>query len=157
PDRMKTIFFGTAITGMLLSACGGGGDQGTGAGGASAGSGSGSVSNGSSMSTASSSGVASSGASSSGSGGMGPTALCTPMPPPSGNIIPVTPADASKLQSLAYNAKNGDTLLLEDGTYHLGGAYMQFVAGATLRSKSGDPTKVIIDGDWQSNEIVQVT
>lgn len=68
----------------------------------------------------------------------------------------MTPAQAGELQSLAYSAKDGDVLLLDDGTYHLGGAYLQFVAAATLRSKSGDPGKVILDGDWQSSEIVQI-
>src|SRR5438046_163995 len=95
---------------------------------------------------------------STGGGGMMPSATCTqfPPPPPGGNIIPVTPADAGNLQSLAFNAQDGDTLLLDDGTYHLAGSYMQFVHGAALRSKSGDPSKVIIDGDWQSSEDIQI-
>src|SRR5262245_10526314 len=144
---MKTIFLGLAISGVLLSACGGSGESNsTGTGGASTSTST--ASSGASMSTAASSG--------SGTGGTGPTAQCTPLPPPSGNVIPVTVADAGNLQALASNAKAGDTLLLDDGTYHLAGSYIRFATGATLRSKSGDPTKVIIDGDWQSAEVVQV-
>src|SRR5262245_33866285 len=112
---MKTIFLGLAISGVLLSACGGSGESSsTGTGGASTST----ASSGASMSTAASSG--------SGTGGTGPTAGCAPLPPPSGNVIPVTVADAGNLQSLASNAKAGDTLLLDDGTYHLAGSYIRF-------------------------------
>jgi hypothetical protein len=134
----------------MLSALGcGGGDGTTGAGGATA-------SSGASTSAASSGTGGGSSSSSSGAGGMMPGSACAPLPAPSGNVISVTPAQAGDLPSLAFEAKDGDTLLLEDGTYHLGGAFLHFVAGATLRSKSGDATKVILDGDWQSAEVVQI-
>lgn len=145
---------------LLVAAACGGASGSTGAGGATTTTTPGSTSTepasggGSSSSNTSSSSSSSGGGG--GAGGAAPGGACDPLPPPSGNVIAVAPSDAGKLQALAYGAKDGDTLLLDDGTYHLGGAYLQFVAGATLRSKSGDPTKVILDGDWQSSEIVQI-
>jgi len=144
----------------LLLGCGGGGEDGTGgAGGGAGGAGGASSSSSGSMSNSSSSGVGGGGggAGGGGGGGGGGGVDCAPLAAPSGNIVTVSPAEVGGLPGIVYDAKTGDTILLEDGTYDLAGGFLQFrTPGVTLRSKSGDPTKVIIDGSWQSTELCQV-
>ncbi len=151
---MRILLSGALAFGFLLG-CGGGGETS----GASGAGGAGGASSSSNTASATGTGGASSTSSSStGAGGGGSVSdSCAPLPAPTGNIINVTPADVGKLPSIVYDAKTGDTILLEDGTYDLAGAFLQFpTAGVSLRSKSGDPSKVILDGSWQSNEICQV-
>jgi hypothetical protein len=40
---------------------------------------------------------------------------CGPLPPPTGNIINVNPAQAGQLSSIVANAATGDTIMLGDG------------------------------------------
>ncbi|WP_437534947.1 right-handed parallel beta-helix repeat-containing protein [Sorangium sp. So ce726] len=92
-----------------------------------------------------------------GGGGGSPAALCRPLPPPSGNVIEVGPSQADELQGIAQSAETGDSIVLLDGTYDLNGSYLRFAApGVTLRSKSGNREKVILDGGYASAEIVQI-
>lgn len=92
-----------------------------------------------------------------------PRSLCAPLEAPTGNTIIVTPAQASELPSIIAAANTGDTILLEDGTYKstLDGESSRRLIfrkpGITLRSASGDPTKVIIDAEYKTNELVYVT
>mgnify|MGYP000082453513 CR=1 FL=1 len=92
-----------------------------------------------------------------------PRSLCAPMEAPSGNVITVTPSQANDLPSIIASANTGDTILLEDGVYKStlsgeGSRRLIFrTPGITLRSASGDPTKVIIDGEYNTNELVYVT
>lgn len=88
-------------------------------------------------------------------------AKCQPLPAPTGTTVVVKPSQAGELRTIVANAKSGTTILLEDGTYQLGGgdasSRLQFlVPGVTLRSQSGDPTKVILDGGYQTNELVSI-
>jgi len=81
--------------------------------------------------------------------------LCPPLPPPSGVTIEVSSVPA--LQNAVNNAAPGSTILVDDGTYALNGVYLRIVApGVTLRSKSGNREAVVLDGNYQTTEIVQV-
>lgn len=81
---------------------------------------------------------------------------CDPLPPPEGELIEVSPGD-DLVQAIAA-ASEGATVLLDDGTYDVGGAeYIVFdVPGVTLRSRSGDPSSVVIDGGYQIGSILNV-
>lgn len=71
------------------------------------------------------------------------------------NIIIVNPAQAQQLQGIIAAANQGDIILLEDGYYDLNGSYIWFsTPGITLRSVSGNPDAVILDGSYLSTEII---
>ncbi|MCC6555776.1 MAG: hypothetical protein IT372_22670 [Polyangiaceae bacterium] len=94
-----------------------------------------------------------------GGGGGAPAAGCEPLPPPAGNTITVTPADAGSLGAIAAGAQPGDTILLEDGTYPVSGDVVMVLGtpGVTLMSASRDASRVILDGgDYQAREIIQI-
>jgi|KBSSwiStaDraftv2_1062776.scaffolds.fasta_scaffold234512_2 hypothetical protein len=81
---------------------------------------------------------------------------CSPFPAPSGATVSVTAG--MNLVSVVAAAPAGATILLADGTYALGGAIVQIrSAGITLRSASGDATKVIIDGAYTSPEVIAIS
>jgi hypothetical protein len=83
---------------------------------------------------------------------------CTALPAPSGNIRTVTPAQVSQLSGIVSGASPGDTILLEDGTYNLNGSVLWIsTPGITIRSASGNPENVILDGGYDSTEIITVT
>ena len=82
---------------------------------------------------------------------------CAPLPI-TGHAVEV--AASADLVAAVRSAAPGDTLLLANGTYALGGKIRQIVAdGVTLRSKSGDREAVILDGQRSSStgEVVSVT
>lgn len=82
---------------------------------------------------------------------------CEPLARAGGNTISVTPEQAGELQSIVANAAEGDTVLFADGEYELGGAYLWISSpGVTLRSFSGDPESVVLDGEYSTTEIVTV-
>ena len=82
---------------------------------------------------------------------------CAPLGPPDGDVIAVGPDQAAELQGIVAAAGTGAVILLADGTYPLDGAYLWFgTPGVTLRSESGDPEAVIIDGGYATTEIVTV-
>ena len=86
-----------------------------------------------------------------------PDPSCEPLGPPDGNLIAVGPDQVGELQGIVAAAETGDVILLEDGTYPLDGAYLWFgTPGVTLRSESGDPEAVVIDGNYATTEIVTV-
>ncbi len=89
--------------------------------------------------------------------GDGDGASCDPLPAPEGNVIEVTPAQAGELQSIVASAQTGDTISLADGTYDLAGALLWIsTPGVTLRSQSGDREAVILDGGYETTEIVTI-
>jgi hypothetical protein len=56
------------------------------------------------------------------------------------------------------SATSGTTILIADGTYDLNGVYLLFqVPDVTLRSQSGNRDAVVLDGDYVTTEIVQIT
>jgi hypothetical protein len=90
-------------------------------------------------------------------GPVGPANPCPALPAPGGTQIKVTPSQVGQLSGIVYNAQPNTTILLEDGTYALSGSQLHFTQpNVTLRSASGDRDKVIIDGEYNTNEIALV-
>jgi hypothetical protein len=80
---------------------------------------------------------------------------CGPLPPPSGTIVNVS--TVSQLVNAVNAATSGTTILIANGTYNLNGAYLRLaVPNVTLRSASGNREAVILDGNYQTTEIIQV-
>lgn len=154
---------GTGATGGSGGAGAGGeaGTAGTGATGGSGGSGGGT--SGSGGSTGGSGGAGGSNGGSGGSGGTGGTGGgsvgCAPLPAPDpgSNIIDVSPADVGNLSGIVSSATTGDTIRFASGTYDLNGAYLWVSApGVTLRSASGNRDDVVLNGNYQSTEIITI-
>ena len=81
---------------------------------------------------------------------------CQKLPAPTGNIIRVS-TESDLLQAVS-NAQSGDVILLADGDYFLGGSQLNFrVDGVSMRSESGNPEAVTIDGEYQTGEIVAIS
>lgn len=84
-------------------------------------------------------------------------AVCEPLPPPAGNVIFVDPSQVSFLYYAVCNANPGDTILLGDGTYSLNGLYLWVsAADVSIRSASGNREAVILDGNYQTTEIIHI-
>jgi len=80
---------------------------------------------------------------------------CAPLPPPTGTSVTVS--TVTELQNAVNSAASGDTILVADGTYNLDGVYLQFdIPNVTLRSTSGNREDVILDGNYVTEEIVQI-
>jgi len=64
----------------------------------------------------------------------------------------VTVSTTSALLSALQGAAPGATILLEDGTYSFSSGQYVYVGarGVTLRGKSGDATKVVLDGNYNT-------
>lgn len=92
--------------------------------------------------------------------GAGPaTNPCPALPPPTGKVVTVTPAQAKQLPSIVAGAKTGTTIQLAKGTYKMSGSEGQrrltfSVPGVTLRSASGVAKDVVIDGEYVTKEMV---
>jgi hypothetical protein len=83
--------------------------------------------------------------------------LCPALPPPTGNVVDVTPAQAGQLAAIVAGARSGDTIRLADGTYALDGDVLLFATpGVTLRSASGDRDAVVLDGNYQGGNLVAI-
>ena len=81
--------------------------------------------------------------------------FCAPLPPPSGEVVTVS--NVVELVQAVNQATPGNTILLQDGTYVLDGAYLRIdQPNVTLRSASGNREAVILDGNYVTTEIVQV-
>lgn len=84
------------------------------------------------------------------------TDFCPALPQPTGNTVTVN--TVSGLKNQMSNAPSGTTILLEDGTYTLNGAYLVFGnPGITVRSKSGNRDAVIIDANYQGEETFPIS
>ena len=88
-----------------------------------------------------------------------PQQRCAPLPAPKGTIVRVKPSQGAKLPSMIAQAKANTTFLLENGTYKMTGSESQRriqikKPGITIRSASGDASKVIIDGEYKTQEII---
>ncbi len=84
-------------------------------------------------------------------------ARCAPLPAASGNVIRVTPAQAASLPGIVSGAALGSTILLADGTYAVPGTGITLSKPLTLRSESGNPSAVILDGQYTTAEVLRVT
>lgn len=81
--------------------------------------------------------------------------LCAPLPPPFGSTVSVS--NVAQLVTAVNTAASGTTILVANGTYNLNGNYLRFdTPNVTLRSASGDRAAVILDGNYQTTEIVQI-
>ncbi len=83
------------------------------------------------------------------------TAACPPLPPPSGPTLLVS--TVAGLENAVNSTASGTTILVADGVYNLDGVYLRFdTPGVTLRSVSGNREAVVLDGNYQTTEIVQI-
>jgi hypothetical protein len=147
---------------LALGACSdsGSGGSGGGAGGAGATAAGGGGSGGGGAAGAAGSGASSGGGSGAGAAGGAagaPGTGCAPLPKASGAVVQVTPSDTPTLHEMVQAAGAGTTLVLADGSYEIASTLRLSKSGLVLRSASDDPTKVIIDGRYVVNELVQVT
>ncbi|CAG0926811.1 hypothetical protein TFLX_00214 [Thermoflexales bacterium] len=80
---------------------------------------------------------------------------CSPLPPPGGTIVNVS--SVLQLENAVNSAASGTTILIANGTYNLDGVYLRIdVPNITLRSASGNREAVILDGNYQTEEVIQV-
>ncbi|MEM8862790.1 MAG: choice-of-anchor Q domain-containing protein [Chloroflexota bacterium] len=81
--------------------------------------------------------------------------LCAPLAAPTGTIVNVS--TVTELQNAVNSAAPNTTILIADGTYELNGVYLRIdEANVTLRSASGNRKAVMLDGNYQTTEIIQV-
>ncbi len=81
---------------------------------------------------------------------------CAPLPASAGRMVNVNSVDG--LMQAVDTAQTGDVILLANGTYNLNGKYLWIdVPNLTLRSASGDREAVILDGNYQTTEIITIT
>ena len=86
---------------------------------------------------------------------------CPSLPPPAGATIEVTPGEADNLRAIVAGAATGTTILLHDGVYSMdaGDGVSRLVfstPGVSLRSLSGDRDAVVLDGNYQTNELIAI-
>ena len=82
-------------------------------------------------------------------------ANCSPLPPPSGEIVNV--ANVSELVTALDELAPNQTILFADGVYDLNGVFIWIdQPGVTLRSGSGDREAVVLDGNYVTTEIITV-
>ena len=80
---------------------------------------------------------------------------CAPLPPPRGRVVRVS--TVSQLVRAVDDAATGTTILVADGTYNFDGAFLRLdTANLTVRSASGIPDSVVLDGNYRTAEIVQI-
>jgi len=86
---------------------------------------------------------------------------CSPLLPPGGTVVTVTPSQAGSLADIVAAAATGTTVSLADGFYDLscGDSECRLafsVPGVTLRSASGNREAVILDGAYATNELIGI-
>jgi hypothetical protein len=96
-----------------------------------------------------------------GTTGDGPTSnLCPPLPVPAADaiVVDLDPSQAAELDEIIATAAANTTFRLADGTYDRSGqpTIVVSAAGVVLRSASGDPSAVILDGGSTANDLVTV-
>ena len=80
---------------------------------------------------------------------------CPYLPPPSGPVLTAGPQD--NIQNIISTAAPGTTILLDAGLYELSGTTFWILTdGITIRGSTGDREAVILDGGYQSNEIIHI-
>jgi hypothetical protein len=81
---------------------------------------------------------------------------CRPLAAASGPTIRVRPVQASRLPAIVSRAPAGATILLADGRYRLGSTLVVSTARLTIRSLSGRPGAVVLDGSYFTGDLVAV-
>ncbi|MEM9454686.1 MAG: hypothetical protein AAGF11_10940 [Myxococcota bacterium] len=79
---------------------------------------------------------------------------CPPLPDPTGSIITVGPERAGELPEIVGQAPADSTVVLTPGTYRVDRSLYFNAPGITLRSSTGRPEDVIIDGQRQATVVV---
>ncbi len=80
---------------------------------------------------------------------------CEPLASPTGLIVNVS--TVSELVNGVNSAVPNTTILIADGVYDLDGAYLRIdVPNVTLRSASGNREAVVLDGNYDTTEIIQI-
>ena len=72
--------------------------------------------------------------------------LCPPLAAASGEVRTVGPDEASELAAIVHDAPSGSTVELLPGVYNLTTGIFFEVPGITLRSSTGNPEDVVLDG-----------
>lgn len=85
-----------------------------------------------------------------------PTSSCGVLPPSSGTVVNITPAQAGQLHTLTQNAAAGTTFLLAPGSYAIAGSLRLEKANLTLRSTTDRAADVIIDAAYTVAEAIVV-
>jgi hypothetical protein len=82
---------------------------------------------------------------------------CGPLPAAAGPTIRVRPAQAGSLPAIVASAPARATILLGDGTYRLRSTLSVSKPGVTIRSLSGRPGAVVLDGNYATGDLVAVS
>ena len=86
---------------------------------------------------------------------------CDSLPGPAGPVIDVFPNQAGSLRSIVAGAGSGTTVVLHPGNYDMsaGDSTSRLVfatPSVTLRSVTGDRDSVVLDGAYQTNELISI-
>lgn len=79
---------------------------------------------------------------------------CAPLPAPTGSAIEVSPE--GDLAAAVAAAPAGSVILLDDGLYTLSTAVEIRADGVTLRSRTGEPSAVILEGQYAAASLIVV-
>jgi hypothetical protein len=82
---------------------------------------------------------------------------CRPLAAASGRVIDIGPAQADRLPAIVRGAPAGATVRLRSGRYRVRDPIGLLLdsRGLTLRSRSGDPRRVVIDGAYGPSALVR--
>lgn len=83
-------------------------------------------------------------------------AACAALPPPTGTIIDVGPAQAGDLPGIVAGAASGTTIRLADGVYNLSADLWFTTPSLTLRSGSSNRDAVVLDGGYGIGEPIAI-
>jgi hypothetical protein len=81
---------------------------------------------------------------------------CRRLAAPSGPTIRVGPGEADRLPAIVARAPARSTVLLANGIYRVPSTLNVSKAGVTIRSRSGRPGAVVIDGRYATGDLVAV-
>jgi hypothetical protein len=81
---------------------------------------------------------------------------CGLLPAATGPTIRVRPAQAESLSAIVARAPARATILLADGAYRLRSTLVVATPGVTIRSLSGRPGAVVLDGGYATGDLVAV-
>jgi hypothetical protein len=81
---------------------------------------------------------------------------CRPLAAASGPTVRVGPTQAGSLQAIVSRAPAGSTILLANGTYRLRSTLVVSAAGLKIRSASGRPGAVVLDGAYATGDLIAV-
>jgi len=83
-----------------------------------------------------------------------PLQACEPLGPAQGVVLEAGPDDVASLPDMIAAAEAGTTIVLAPGTYDLGGTLYLGEPGLVLRSSTGNPDDVVLDGTAVEQAVV---